>query len=73
MPTTPEIAPAFREGDEVILILGTYPGTPGKFLRLRADPNWADITERDGRVRSHPMAWLAHNPAPASPGVLPAK
>ncbi len=58
---------AFREGDEVVLADGTYPGTPGVFLRLREDANWADITERSGRVRSHPVEWLAHA-ASAIPG-----
>jgi hypothetical protein len=51
----------FREGDNVVLVRGTYQGTPGVFLRLRADPRWADITERDGIVRSHPLEWLAHS------------
>jgi hypothetical protein len=50
----------FREGDEVVLARGTYPGTLGVFLRLREDVNWADITERNGDVRSHPVKWLAH-------------
>ena len=53
--------PAFREGDEVVLAEGSYQGTLGVFLRLREDPNWADITERDGNVRSHPVAWLGHS------------
>lgn len=48
----------FREGDQVFLAEGTYQGTLGTFLRLTADPNWADISERNGRVRSHPVAWL---------------
>ncbi len=52
--------PEFHEGDSVVLAEGSYQGTPGIFLRLREDPKWADITERDGSVRSHPMAWLAH-------------
>lgn len=51
----------FREGDEVVLAEGTYQGTPGVFLRLREDVNWADIAERNGCVRSHPVAWLAHS------------
>jgi hypothetical protein len=51
----------FREGDEVVLAEGTYQGTPGVFLRLRPDIKWADITERGGRIRSHPVAWLAHS------------
>lgn len=51
----------FREGDEVVLAQGTYQGTLGIFLRLREDGNWADITERNGDVRSHPVIWLAHS------------
>jgi hypothetical protein len=50
----------FGEGEEVVLVAGTYEGTQGVFLRLRADVRWADITERNGRIRSHPVAWLAH-------------
>jgi hypothetical protein len=53
--------PAFRAGDEVVLAAGTYQGTPGIFLRLRDDIKWADIEERDGRVHSHPVEWLAHS------------
>jgi hypothetical protein len=49
----------FREGDEVVLAHGTYQGTRGVFLHLREDVNWADITERDGSIRRHPVAWLA--------------
>ena len=52
--------PEFHEGDEVVLALGSYQGTPGIFFRLRQDPKWADITERDGSVRSHPVEWLSH-------------
>ena len=37
---------------------------PGVFLRLKDDVNWADITERNGSVRSHPMEWLAFAPTP---------
>jgi hypothetical protein len=54
---------AFHEGDQVVLAEGSYQGTPGVFLRLREDVKWADITERDGSVRSHPVAWLAHSAA----------
>jgi hypothetical protein len=50
---------AFHEGDEVVLAEGTYQGTLGVFLRLRNDVKWADIAERNGSVRSHPVAWLA--------------
>jgi hypothetical protein len=52
---------AFHKGDEVILASGTYQGTSGVFLGLREDPVWADITQRDGIVHSHPVAWLAHS------------
>jgi hypothetical protein len=54
-------APVFREGDEVVLAEGTYQGTPGVFVRLREDVNWADITERNAATRSHPVAWLTHS------------
>jgi hypothetical protein len=57
----------FREGDEVVLAEGTHQGTLGVFLRLREDVNWADITERDGVVRSHPVVWLDHS-TDATPG-----
>lgn len=63
MMTTRPVGPAFREGDEVVLAGGTYQGTPGVFLRLRDDVTWADITERNGDVRSHPVIWLAHSAA----------
>ncbi len=53
-------SPVFREGDEVVLATGSHQGTPGVFLRLRNDANWADITERDGTIRNHPVAWLAY-------------
>jgi hypothetical protein len=52
--------PTFHEGDEVVLAMGTYQGTQGTFLHLREDTAWADITQRDGSVRSHPVVWLAH-------------
>jgi len=57
----------FREGDEVVLSQGSYQGTLGVFLRLREDVHWADITERNGAIRSHPVVWLAHSAA-AIPG-----
>jgi hypothetical protein len=53
--------PVFREGDEVVMTDGTYQGTLGVFLRLRKDVNWADITERNGSVRSHPVVWMSHS------------
>jgi hypothetical protein len=54
---------AFHEGDEVVLAEGSYQGTLGVFIRLKGDVNWADITERNGSIRSHPVAWLAHSTA----------
>jgi hypothetical protein len=51
----------FRKGDAVVLAEGTYQGTAGVFLGFRDDVNWADISETNGRVRSHPVAWLAHS------------
>ena len=56
--TTKPVGPASRGGDEVLLAEGTYQGTLGIFLRLREDPRWADIMERNGKIRSHPVAWL---------------
>ena len=53
--------PSFRQGDEVVLVEGEYRGTHGVFLRLKEDPKWADITESNGSVRSHPVEWLAHS------------
>ena len=50
----------FREGDEVVLAAGSNQGTTGIFMHLKTDPNWADIRERNGNIRSHPMEWLAH-------------
>jgi len=64
------VGPAFREGDEVVLAEGTYQGTPGIFLRLTKDVNWAEISERNGSIRQHPMAWLAHAPE-AKRGTVP--
>jgi hypothetical protein len=61
MPSNRPVAPGFREGDEVVLAEGTYQGTPGVFVRLKKDANWADVTERNGSVRSHPVAWLNHS------------
>ena len=56
-----KLAPlVFREGDEVELIAGSYQGTLGVFIRLRADVKWADIAERNGEVRCHPIEWLGH-------------
>lgn len=61
---TTTVGPVFREAEQVVLAEGTYQGTTGVFLRLREDVNWADITERDGSIRSHPVAWLAHYAGP---------
>ena len=63
-PVTPEqedkpSRAGLRTGDEVFLSGGPYRGTPGVFLRLRADANWADIAELNGNVRSHPVEWLS--------------
>jgi hypothetical protein len=60
------VTPVFHEGDEVVLAEGTYQGTHGIFLRLRPDPEWADISERNGAIRTHPVLWLAHSTAAIS-------
>jgi hypothetical protein len=54
---------AFHEGEEVVLVGGPNQGTLGAFLALRTDIRWADITERNGAVRSHPVEWLARSTA----------
>ncbi len=68
MTSNESAATEFHEGEEVVLAQGTYQGTPGVFLRLGQDPKWAEITERDGAIRSHPVEWLAHTEAAASGG-----
>ena len=59
----------FRVGEQVVLAKGTYQGTLGVFIRFRKDASWADITEPNGSIRSHPMAWLDHF-APRTPGMV---
>ena len=63
MTSADPIPTGFQQGDAVILVSGTYQGTRGVFLHLRADPKWADIEESSGRIRSHPLAWLGHSAA----------
>ncbi len=63
-PVTSEKTPpvdTFHEGDEVVLANGTHQGTLGVFLQLTPDANWAEIRERDGGIRNHPIVWLAHS------------
>jgi len=62
----------FRKGDEVVLGEGTYQGTLGVFTRFKEDVKWADITERNGSIRSHPVAWLDHVAGAATDPKLPA-
>jgi hypothetical protein len=59
------VGTVFHEGDDVVLAEGTYQGTLGVFVRLKKDVNWADIAERNGGIRSHPLAWLDHSTAAA--------
>jgi hypothetical protein len=33
------------------------------FVGLKKDINWADIKERNGSIRSHPVEWLAPSTA----------
>jgi hypothetical protein len=67
MRSTVPTGPVFHEGDEVVLADGAYRGTSGFFLRLREDANRADVTERNGSTRGHPVIWLVHS-ASAIPG-----
>jgi len=51
--------PGFCVGDPVVVLYqGLHNGMPGRFVGLREDPNWADIEERDGSIRKHPVLWL---------------
>jgi hypothetical protein len=52
----------FKSGEKVFVAQGVYQGTAGTFLRLTDDPNWSEIRELDGRVRTHPVIWLRHCP-----------
>ena len=72
MDHTESVPRIFHEGDEVVLVEGTYQGTLGVFVRLRADVGWADITERNGAVRSHPVAWIGHAAKGSSGSFSPA-
>ena len=54
------IPSGFQKGEAVVLARGTFQGTRGIFLQLRADPAWADIQESSGEIRSHPVEWLEH-------------
>jgi hypothetical protein len=60
------LADAYRAGEKVVLAGGPYQGTSGSIIALTADPNWADVTELNGRVRSYPVEWLSR-PACAAP------
>jgi hypothetical protein len=52
-------AAGFCSGDPVVVLYqGLHNGMPGRFVALRKDPNWADIEERDGSIRGHPVLWL---------------
>ena len=66
MMSTQPAGPTFREGDEVVLAKGSYQGTLGVFLHVKEDTNLADIRERNGAIRSHPVIWPAHSAIPRS-------
>ena len=59
--THPAQTTEFKVGENVVLAEGTYQGTLGVFMRLRQDVNWAEIKERSGVVRCHPVVWLQHS------------
>lgn len=54
----------FQRGDRVVLTEGLYQGTPGVFetpgvyVALREDVNWAKIKELNNTVRRHAVRWL---------------
>ena len=58
---------AFRIGDEVVLVQGPHKYCCGAFLRLKKDPEWADIVGHDGKIMSERVEWLAR-PTPGTPG-----
>jgi len=70
MNQTKVVVSEFRKGDEVELVSGSYQGTLGVFVGLRDDVKWADIAERNGDVRRHPIEWLGHAKAQSSGGKI---
>ena len=52
--------PPFRAGDDVFMPEGPCQGTPGVFLALGEDANWAEIRQRGGAVKRHPVIWMRH-------------
>jgi hypothetical protein len=63
----PVAAIEFKDGENVVLAEGTYQGTLGVFSRLRPDVKWAEIIERSGAMRCHPVVWLQHANPPGGP------
>lgn len=64
--TIPTGTAEFKDGDQVVLADGTYQGTVGVFIRFKQDVNWAEIRERGGVVRCHPVVWLQHAGPPGN-------
>ena len=64
--TRPTRTAEFKAGDNVVLAEGAYQDTPGVFIRLRQDVNWAEIEQCNGVVRCHPVAWLQHSDPPGN-------
>ena len=55
----------FKEGNNLMVLAdGMYPCTRGVFIRLSKDVNWAEVRERNGEVRCHPVVWLRHTDPP---------
>ena len=65
-PATSPAAGSFHSGDRIYLAKGSYEGTTGIFLQLKADPKWADIREPNDSIRAHPVEWMALSGAPAA-------
>ena len=58
------ISPVFHQGDEVVLVHGSYQGTPGIFFRLKADP---------GLGRCYRAQWIDPHPSGRVAGTFEAK
>ena len=59
MTRTGTVTSIFHEGEEIVLVEGTYQGTLGVFVRFRDDVGWAEIAERRVTSEVTPSRGLA--------------